>query len=62
MTRHRASERSKSDDARRVDRELDKALEDTFPASDPVAITAPGGPVSPGEDPKKKQSGQRPRK
>ena len=43
-----------------VDRLLDKALEDTFPTSDPVAVTAPGGPVQPTEDPKQKQSGQKP--
>jgi hypothetical protein len=42
-----------------VDRELDKALEETFPTSDPVAITAPGGPVDPNEDPTKKKSGQK---
>ena len=45
---------------RKVERDLDKALEDTFPASDPVAITTPGGPVEPGGDPKKKKSGQNP--
>ena len=39
-----------------VDRQLDEALEETFPTSDPVAITAPGGPVEPGEDPKKKRN------
>jgi hypothetical protein len=41
-----------------LDRELDEALKDTFPTSDPVAITAPGGPVTPDEDPKEKKSGQ----
>ena len=41
-----------------VDRQLDKALEDSFPTSDPVAITTPGGPVQPGENPKDKKSGQ----
>jgi hypothetical protein len=41
---------------RKVDRELDQALEDTFPASDPVAITTPGGPIEPGEDPAKKKA------
>ena len=45
-----------------IDRELDEALKETFPTSDPVAITAPGGPVERGEDPRDKQSGQRPRK
>lgn len=45
-----------------VDRELDEALKETFPTSDPVAITAPGGPVTPGEDPKQKKSGQHSKK
>ena len=45
-----------------VERQLDKALEDSFPTSDPVAITTPGGPVEPDEDPKEKQSGQKPAK
>ena len=45
-----------------VERQLDKALEDSFPTSDPVAITTPGGPVEPDEDPKEKQSGQKPPK
>jgi hypothetical protein len=27
---------------RRLDRQLDEALEETFPASDPVAISQPG--------------------
>jgi hypothetical protein len=44
--------------SKEVDRELDEALKETFPASDPVAITAPGGPVTPDEDPKQKKSGQ----
>lgn len=43
---------------REVDRELDEALKETFPTSDPVAITTPGGPVEPGEDPKEKKSSQ----
>lgn len=42
-----------------VDRELDEALEESFPTSDPVAITTPGGPVQPGENPKDKKSGQK---
>jgi hypothetical protein len=46
---------------REIDRELDEALKDTFPNSDPVAITTPGGPVEPGENPKDKQSGQNPK-
>ena len=45
-----------------VDRALDEALEETFPTSDPVAMTAPGGPVTPDEDPKQKKSGQHPKK
>ncbi len=44
---------------REIDRELDEALKESFPTSDPVAITAPGGPVEPNEDPKKKKSGQK---
>ena len=44
-----------------VDRELDKALEDSFPTSDPVAITTPGGPVEPDEDPKQKQNPAKPK-
>jgi hypothetical protein len=43
-----------------VDQQLDAALEETFPTSDPVAITAPGGPVKPDENPKDKRSGQMP--
>ena len=45
-----------------VDRALDEALEETFPTSDPVAMTALGGPVTPDEDPKQKKSGQHPKK
>jgi hypothetical protein len=44
---------------REVDRELDEALKESFPTSDPVAITTPGGPVEPGENPKDKKSGQK---
>ena len=44
---------------REIDRELDEALKDSFPTSDPVAITTPGGPVEPGENPKDKKSGQK---
>ena len=43
-----------------VDRQLDRALEETFPTSDPVAVTTPGGPVKPDEDPTEKKSGQKP--
>ena len=41
---------------REIDRELDEALKQTFPASDPLAITAPGSleeepvPKEPGRD------------
>lgn len=52
MPRKRNNPRKKSKE--QVDRQLDKALEDSFPTSDPVAITTPGGPVQPDEDPKKK--------
>ena len=44
-----------------IDRQLDKALEDSFSTSDPVAVTAPGGPVKPDEDPKDKVSNQNPK-
>ena len=30
----------------KVERKLDEGLKETFPASDPVAVTAPGGPVA----------------
>ena len=43
-----------------LDRQLDKALEESFPTRDPVAITTPGGPVQPDEDPTEKKSGQKP--
>jgi hypothetical protein len=51
-------ERQAKKSKEQVDRQLDKALEDSFPTSDPVAITTPGGPVQPGENPKDKKSGQ----
>ena len=41
----------------KVERELDEGLKQTFPASDPVAVVTPGGPVSPDEVPVRKQSG-----
>jgi hypothetical protein len=37
------------DDKRRLDEKLDRALEDTFPASDPVAITQPAPPKKKGD-------------
>ena len=52
--------RSKKKTPEELDRQLDKALEETFPTSDPVAITTPGGPVKPEEDPTDKKSGQKP--
>jgi hypothetical protein len=59
MPRNRKDLRPRKKPKEEVDRELDKALEDSFPTSDPVAITTPGGPVEPDEDPKRKQSGQK---
>ena len=58
LKQHPADKRKKT--KREIDRELDEALKESFPASDPVAITAPGGPVQPDEDPKQKKSGQKP--
>ena len=43
---------------RKLDHDLDKALEDSFPASDPVAITTPGGPAESVEEMRRKKSGQ----
>jgi hypothetical protein len=60
MPKKRPDLRRKRKTPEEVDRQLDKALEDTFPTSDPVAITAPGGPVSPDEDPTRLRSGQKP--
>lgn len=40
----------RSDDQRELSEELDEALEDTFPASDPVSVTStaiPGAPSRP---------------
>jgi hypothetical protein len=54
--RKRRKEKPKED----IDHRLDKAVEDTFPTSDPVATTSPGGPVDPNENPKEKHSGQNP--
>lgn len=57
---HHPDEKKAKKSKREIDRELDQALKDSFPASDPVAITTPGGPVEPGENPKDKKSGQKP--
>jgi hypothetical protein len=61
-TLKRPDEKKRTKSKQEVDRELDEALKETFPTSDPVAITAPGGPVTPDEDPKQKKSGQHPKK
>ena len=58
LPKHQPAERPAKKSKEQVDRQLDKALEDSFPTSDPVAITTPGGPVQPGENPKDKKSGQ----
>lgn len=60
MPKKRLESRRKKKTPQEVDRQLDKALEETFPNSDPVAITTPGGPVKPDEDPTDKKSGQKP--
>jgi nicotinate phosphoribosyltransferase len=39
----------------RLDRELEEALEDTFPASDPVAISEPAAPEPTGKPKPKKR-------
>jgi hypothetical protein len=31
---------------KKLDRQLDEGLKETFPASDPVAATTPGGPAA----------------
>lgn len=60
MPKKRPDLRKKKKTPEEVDRQLDKALEETFPTSDPVAMTAPGGPVAPDEDPTQLRSGQKP--
>ncbi len=60
LPKNRPLERKARKTKREIDRELDEALKDSFPTSDPVAITTPGGPVEPDEDPKEKQSSQEP--
>lgn len=48
MSTHPKSEKSKAEpkadkpNNRRLERELEEGLEDTFPASDPVSVTEPG--------------------
>jgi len=37
--------RKKEQPGEKLDRQLDEGLKETFPASDPVAATTPGGPV-----------------
>ena len=59
MPRKRLEPRRSKKTPEELDRQLDKALEETFPTSDPVAITTPGGPVKPDEDPTDKKSGQK---
>jgi len=39
--RRETREEAKEDQRRRLDKSLEKGLEDTFPASDPVAVTQP---------------------
>lgn len=45
----KAKTESKADDAEKklLERELEEGLEDTFPASDPVAVTEPAMPGKP---------------
>lgn len=43
----------------KAERALDEGLEETFPASDPVAITAPGGPAAADKDPARQKSGRK---
>jgi hypothetical protein len=38
--------RKKEQPEEKLDRQLDEGLKQTFPAGDPVAATAPGGPVA----------------
>jgi hypothetical protein len=53
-TLHLPKHRRKKEQAEaKLDRQLDAGLEQTFPASDPVAATTPGGPV--GTDGESKQ-------
>jgi hypothetical protein len=55
MTTHKTTQPDKEAIKRKLDRALEKGLEDTFPASDAVAVTEPA-PTLPGDD-----SGSEPR-
>jgi hypothetical protein len=44
-TRPKPDSDSDAEKRKRLERKLEKGLEDTFPASDPVAVTEPGPPV-----------------
>ena len=43
--RQEAKEEQKAEQRRKAERSLDKGLEDTFPASDPVSVTQPPASV-----------------
>src|SRR5215211_3932505 len=44
--RQEAKEEQKAEQRRKAERSLDKGLEDTFPASDPVSVTQPPASVN----------------
>ena len=44
------TEKKHKPDKAQLERELEEGLEDTFPASDPVAVTEPGPPDDPDDD------------
>lgn len=53
MSRKKADPRSAKEaeaEKRRLDEELSEALEETFPASDPVKVTQPDPHVEPSKD------------
>lgn len=52
---HAGPDRAKSKHDERVEKQLDEALKDTFPASDPIAITAASIPRKPAHDDDKKR-------
>ena len=58
MPNHRPDMKKKKKTKEEIDRQLDEGLKESFPASDPVAVTAPGGPVEPDEDPTRKKLAQ----
>jgi hypothetical protein len=60
LPKHQPAARKARKTKREIDRELDEALKESFPTSDPVAITTPGGPVEPDEDPREKKTSQKP--